>query len=164
MKTELTQARLKELLHYDPEHGLFIWRRSNSNRAPSGSPAGTPDGRGYLQIQVDRRLYKAHRLAFLYMTGAFPDEEVDHINRDGADNRWANLRSATRSQNESNKLITSRNTSGYRGVFWEGRCRKWQARGMKDKKEVYLGLFDDVEEAAAVAKLWREENFKEFAA
>jgi hypothetical protein len=158
----LTQARLKELLHYDPETGHFTWRVSRS-RTPAGSRAGTPGSNGYTNIGIDGVLRLAHRLAFLYMTGALPPE-VDHINRDKSDNRWANLRPASRRENEGNKGLLSNNTSGHRGVSWYKRTRKWSAKGKRDGRQIHLGYFDTLEEAAAAAQAWRGENFGIFAA
>lgn len=97
----LTQARLKELLHYDPETGVWTRLVATSNSIRIGDVAGGVN-HGYVRISVDGRKYSAHRLAFLYQTGAWPSAEVDHWNLDKADNSWGNLRGATRSQNIAN--------------------------------------------------------------
>lgn len=89
---ELTAGRLKELLTYDPETGVFIWRGWRSGSAVAGSVAGSLHSDGYVCIKIGRCLYRAHRLAFLYMTGSRPIGQVDHINMNRADNRWCNLR------------------------------------------------------------------------
>ena len=159
----LTQARLKELLHYDPETGHFTWLVSRGGTAHAGSRAGSPNSKGYTLIKLDGVTHRAQRLAFLYMTGGFPTEFVDHINRVKDDNRWINLRPATGRENEGNKGLRHDNTSGRRGVSWCKRARKWRAYGMRDGRQVYLGLFDTLEEAAAVTKAWREESFGIFA-
>lgn len=161
-KGTLTQARLKELLHYDPETGRFTRRVSRGGYAV-GSRAGTTTGRGYLILCVDRKCYLAHRLAFLYMTGSWPPAEVDHINRDPSDNRWENLRLATRQENSWNIGLRGDNTSGHRGVSWDKENEKWQARGARDGRRVHLGRFESLEEAAAATRKWREDNFGEFA-
>lgn len=158
----ITQARLKELLHYDPETGHFTWLVSNSNRAPAGSRAAPSGGTGYRQIRVDGRLYMTHRLAFLYMTGDFPPDDVDHINRIPSDNRWGNLRPATRRENLSNTALPRHNTSGHRGVSWNRRRGKWHACGKHGGRNIHLGYFADLEEAAAVADAWRKEHHGEF--
>lgn len=161
----LTQARLKELLHYDPDTGHFTWLVSrNSNTAVSGSRAGSINGNGYRQVRIDGRFYPAHRLAFLYLLGEQPPDHVDHINRDKSDNRWANLRPATGRENMGNVGLRGDNTSGHRGVSWNKRVGKWQVHGARDGRRIYLGLFDDLGEAAAAAQEWREENFGNFAA
>ena len=162
MKPELTQAHLKELLHYDPETGHFTWLGS---RGPTrtGSRAGSLHSRGYICIQVDRKIYKAHRLAFLYMKNQIPTE-VDHINRIKSDNRWVNLRPATHQENMGNQGIRVNNTSGYNGVSWHKLTSKWMAYGARKGRLVHLGLFDSLEEAAVVAQAWREEIYGVFAA
>lgn len=158
----LTQARLKVLLHYDPETGHFTWRVTR-NQTAIGSRAGSPSGDGYIRIKVDGQLQRAHRLAFLYMTGEFPPNQVDHINRDRTDNRWENLRPATRRENEGNKGLRRDNTSGHRGVSWFKPAKKWAAYGYRNGRRVHLGYFASLEEAAAAAREWREENFGVFA-
>jgi len=158
----LTQARLKELLHYDPETGHFTWRVRAGARALVGGRAGCTGRRGYIEIWIERRIYKAHRLAFLYMTGGFPPAETDHINRDRSDNRWRNLRPATRLENAANKGLLCTNTSGYRGVNWFKPYQKWMARASAGGKTKFLGYFDIPEEAAAVVEAWRKEHHGEF--
>lgn len=163
MKSELTQARLKELLHYDPATGVFTWLVSRG-RSLAGSRAGSFDAEGYRRIGIDGRDYAAHRLAFLYMVGEFPPADVDHANRTPGDNRWGNLRPATRRENVGNVGLRRDNTSGYRGVSRNRRNEKWQAYGALDGLKIHLGYFDSISEAASVAKKWREENFGIFAA
>lgn len=158
----LTQERLKELLHYEPETGHFT-RRVSSGGASVGSRAGSPTALGYLLIGVGGGREYAHRLAFLYVTGEFPAADVDHINRSPGDNRWSNLRLASRSENNLNSRVSARNTSGHRGVQWFARDRKWRAYGKLNGFAKHLGYFDDLAEAAATAQKWREENFGVFA-
>lgn len=158
----LTQARLKELLHYDPETGVFTWRVSRG-RLPAGSRAGTTVRAGYVMVRVDGRNRLAHRLAFLYMTGALPGRCSDHVNRSRADNRWVNLRPATHQENEANKGLLCSNTSGYRGVSWCPSTGRWRAYGKCGGKSFHLGRFSSVTEAAAAAQAWREEKFGVFA-
>src|SRR5437879_5605760 len=110
----LTAERLKELLTYDPETGEFRWKVAPNGRVRVGDIAGCVSSRGYILIGIDGALYRAHRLAFLFMTGAFPEPQVDHSNRDKADNRWLKLREANNSQNNANKPAQSNNTSGYK--------------------------------------------------
>lgn len=159
----LTQARLKELLHYDPETGQFTWL-ANQGRARTGQTAGTTDTAGYVVVRAAGRFYKAHRMAFLYMCGEFPPDDVDHINRVKGDNRWGNLRLATRPENLANIGLLRSNTSGYRGVSWRKSSGRWQAFGSRDRRRVHLGFFDSLEGAAIAAQKWREENFGVFAA
>lgn len=159
-----TQERLKELLHFEPGTGHFTWLVSrNSNNAIVGSLAGSVNGRGYIQIRIDGVRRYAHRLAFVYMMGELPPKDVDHLNRNRADNRWANLRPASRRENEGNKGLRGDNTSRHRGVTWDKQAGKWRARGTRDGRRIHLGRFENIEEAAAIARAWREKNFGIFA-
>jgi hypothetical protein len=140
--------RLKALLSYDPDSGHFFWRESGGKRK-IGVPAGCVDRQrgGYVLIGIDRSLHQAHRLAWLYMFGAFPCGHLDHINGDRGDNRIANLRECTRSQNQSNRARQSNNTSGFKGVvLHQG---KWMARVTYRGKTHYFSGFDTAQEAAA---------------
>src|ERR1700719_1662744 len=101
--------RLRELLSYDPETGVFRWLVRKRQNVKAGDVAGSFDGCGYCKISIDRRAYKAHRLAWLYMTGEWPPAEIDHINMNRADNRFANLRLATRHQNMANQRLYANN-------------------------------------------------------
>lgn len=124
----ITQGRLKELLCYIPETGDFI-RNKSCGGFPEGTVAGSASSYyGYIHISVDSKIYKAHRLAFLYMEGRFPDEEVDHLNGVRSDNSWANLREVTRGENAKNCSRRSDNTSGYPGVGFHKRRKQWRAR------------------------------------
>lgn len=98
----LTQDRLKELLHYDEDTGMFTWIVSTARCVKVGDIAGSKNGKGYLHIMVDKRIYLAHRLAFLYVHGRFP-EFTDHINWIRDDNRISNLREVTQQENNQNK-------------------------------------------------------------
>lgn len=155
---QLTADQLRALLDYSPELGMFFWRRREPlrqydktwNTRYAGSPAGTPTvPKGYIQILVNRRLYLAHRLAFLWMTDKWPQHEIDHRDGDRANNRWKNLRIATSSQNSMNSVRRSDNTSGYRGVVFDRRRNHWVAEILADGSRHYLGSFPTAEAAAA---------------
>lgn len=133
----LAAARLRQLLHYDPETGLF-WRRFQKFSKVVGS---VTNKEGHLRANVDGRASLLHRIAFLYMTGCMPEHEVDHINGDPADNRWANLRPATRSQNSRNRKLHTPTSTGMKGVSKQNDCNRWRAEIMVDGKKRYLGLF-----------------------
>jgi hypothetical protein len=148
LREELTQERLKELLHYDPDTGVFTWQSTTTNRVKSGQVAGTLNDKGYIQIRVEGVIYPAHRLAFLYVDGEFPISEVDHQDRDGLNNRWRNLRQATSSENQKNKTAYSNNKSGYKGVSFDNTRGKFVAQIQSDKKHKMLGRFDCPREAA----------------
>ena len=146
MKTDLTAESLREALDYDPATGLFTWRISRSN-VHAGSRAGSDDGNGYVQIRLFRRTYRAHRLAWLYVYGVWPECMVDHKNRTRSDNRIENLRLADDSQNLQNTPTRSNNRSGYRGVYWHARAKKWAAEINAYGCQKYLGLFGTPEDA-----------------
>jgi hypothetical protein len=150
MKT-LTQERLKELLHYEPETGVFEWREYRRGMRPD-RVAGSPNSKGYLLIKIDYNSHRAHRLAFLYMTGKLPTEQVDHINHNRADNRWDNLRLVCNAENHRNCSMYSHNTSGVTGVFWYKPLNKWQAGVMVDQKHHHIGFFDNLLDAVAARK------------
>jgi hypothetical protein len=160
---EITAERLRELLHYDPETGVFTRRVSTNNAYRVGDIAGGINSQGYLQIRLDKRLYKAHRLAWLYVHGELPPADVDHINGIKNDNRLGNLRPATRSQNQANMRKHDANTSGYKGVSWNQQHRKWRANIRVNGRLKYLGAFDGPAEAHAAYLRAAEGGFGEFA-
>lgn len=150
----LTIERLRSLLDYDPATGAFVWK-AKSNKSSSvkvGSPAGTP-ARGsrrvlYVQIGIDRRYYRAHRLAWMYMTGNWPSVLLDHVDGNGLNNAWANLRSATTAENTRHQGIRSNNSTGFKGVIWQPRERRWRAVIGVDGKKIHLGCYATPEAAA----------------
>ena len=143
----LTHEYLKSILDYNPDTGLFVWK--NRSFDPSGIAkkfhkcAGYKEKTGYIRITIDYQIYAAHRLAWLCMTGHFPDCDIDHINLDKSDNRFCNLRLATKSQNSANKTKMSNNKSGYKGVSFLKSSQKWVAEIVKDGVRYFLGSFDD---------------------
>ncbi len=119
-QSRITQNRLRELLSYDPETGLLWWLKTPMGRHhPITVPAGRTRKDGYNIICINYVRYYGHQLAWLYMTGKWPENEIDHINGKPSDNRWINLREATHSQNLANKKIEKGNISGYKGVWLE---------------------------------------------
>jgi len=137
----MTQEELKTLLRYDPETGEFFWIHARGN-LKAGALAGTSDKQGYRVIVINGKCHKAHRLAFLYMKGEFPPDMVDHINRNTGDNRWENLREATRSQNCQNKKA--------KGIHRMKRNGKWMAYIKLNGKLKHLGYFHTKDEAKSV--------------
>ena len=145
----MTQAELKALLDYNPDSGVFSWRKS-TRATRAGAVAGTRKRNGYLRIGINLRQYSAHRLAFLWMTGAWPDRDVDHINGVRDDNRWANLRQATEAENCQNLGgPTKNNKSGALGVHYHKGRGKFRADIRVGKKSITLGYFDELWEASA---------------
>jgi len=143
----LTQERLREVLRYDPITGEFFWRVRTSNRVRPGSLAGRVDAAGYRGIRIDKVLYYAHRLAYLYVVGVWPNHQIDHKNRCRDDNRWGNLRAVTPSENLQNQGLAPTNKSGYRGVSYHSAAGKWAAERSVGGVRHYLGLFTTPEAA-----------------
>ena len=155
----LSQDELKELLDYDPATGNFTWIKSSAKQIGVGEIAGTITCYGYIQIKICKKCYTAHRLAFLYMTGNWPNNQVDHINRIRNDNRWINLRQCSHSQNLGNSTKRCDNTSGYKGVVLDKRDNTWQAKiGGKN-----IGRFTSKEDAALAYNKKAVEIYGEFA-
>lgn len=160
----LTVERLKTLVHYDPETGTFTAACDRPGGIMTGQRLGWKSGKGYIYIMLDRRNYKANRLAWLYMKGYWPPHQVDHINHDKADDRWANLRAATNQENQRNiRKPRKDNGSGVRGVGWHKRIGKWQASIRVDGRLVALGYFESIDAAAKVRRDAELRLFGEFA-
>lgn len=144
----ITQDRLRELLEYDPETGLFTWLVRTALCIRVRNRAGCLHRTtGYRWITIGRIAYQEHRLAFLYMTGESPIN-IDHKNGYQDDNRWGNLRSASASENACNRRIASNNTSGYKGVSFEKCAQKWRATIQIHGVSRQLGHFNTPEAAA----------------
>jgi hypothetical protein len=156
----ITQSELKELLHYDLEKGIFTWK-VNRPKCIKGNIAGTFHVNGYTHIQINRKIYKAHRLVWLYVYGYFP-KFIDHINCDRSDNRICNLREANIYQNNHNAKLSKNNTSGVKGVSWHKKANKWAVTIGVYGKPIYLGLFEDLEFAELVANEARSKYHGEF--
>lgn len=156
------RQRIAQVVDYDPPSGIFTWQATLSNRAQSGKVAGSLDHQGYVVIRIDGVLYRAHRLAWLIMTGASPTELIDHRNGNRADNRWDNLREASHTDNMCNSKVRSHNRSGVKGVR-RLKSGRWNVRIRVDKREYGLGTFDTAEEAHAVYAKAAEDMHGEFA-
>lgn len=143
----LTIDRLRELLSYDPETGLFTRLVGRSGpRARAGDIAGCDNGQGYIRIYIDGVAYKGHRLAWFYVHGEWPPE-IDHRYGDRSDNRIVKLRPVTRAQNKMNCRLYKNSTSGLKGATFNKRAGKWKAQIQRDGKKVGLGTFETAEAA-----------------
>ena len=147
--TELTQEQLQELLHYDHDTGIFTNLKSRGAVKIGSVAAGYKNPNGYIYIAIDYKRYLAHRLAWLYVHGNFPVNQIDHINEVKDDNRIVNLRLATDLENKHNQSSPrTNNTSGYLGVGWYKPYGKWQALIQVNGRRKHLGCFDTAEEAS----------------
>lgn len=158
----IDQQELKRLLHYDPVTGIFTWRVSRS-RVHVGQVAGCKNSKGYIYIRLNGKKYGAHRLAWLYVHGCWPADQLDHRNTDKSNNAIKNLREATYAENNWNQGLCSTNTSGFKGVSYHKSCKKWRAQIRNGSGPIYLGLFETPELAAAAYARAAEELHGEFA-
>ena len=156
----LTHDHLLSILSYDERSGNFVWL-INSGRARIGNIAGNVHSGGYVVIIVDKKQYKAHRLAWFYVTGEWPRGRLDHKDNCGSNNRWDNLRPATHSQNMANRKLNANNSCGHKGVVRRG--SRYRAYINKDGKRYNLGTFSTAEEAAAVSWAKAQELHGSFA-
>lgn len=145
----ITQEKLKEILNYDPETGIFTRRETFSSRTKAGDTVGYVSDEGYIRVCVNSSEYGAHRLARLYMHNELPPI-VDHIDGNPSNNAISNLRSATKQLNGFNRKKNSSTSSSFKGVCWRSKDKKWIAGIVLNGKKKYLGLFESEHEAAHV--------------
>lgn len=166
----LTQEILKELIHYNPETGIFTWKERDLkwfksekscgiwNMKFSGKVAGNIHGNNkannkvYWRISVLSKRYQSHNLAFLYMTGRYVDGEVDHEDGDSLNNKWNNLREVTHLENGKNIKLNVNNKTGCAGTYFHTRIGKWKAQISHNTKRLHLGYFDKLEDAIIARK------------
>ena len=153
----LTVEKLKEVLSYEPTTGEFIWLVKSRSKEV-GSTAGTLDHSGYIHITINRRIYQAHRLAWLHTHGTWPVEHIDHDDGVKSNNRLKNLREATRSQNQFNTGLSVVNTSGFKGVSWDKNRDKFSAKIRLNGKKIFLGYHATAELASAAYNKAAKDN------
>jgi hypothetical protein len=156
----ITQQRLKELFEYDPEEGRFR-NRFSRGRAREADEAGSPSGHGYRKVAVDYERYYEHHLAWLYVYGEWPSE-IDHRDGDRSNNKIANLRMATRTENCFNAKRET-GESGLRGAYREARYPKWYSKIQIGGRVTRLGTFDTAEEAHKAFMVAVEAHHGEYA-
>ena len=149
--TELTPEIVRRFLNYDPITGILSWRIKYYRAAP-GDSTGCASPDGYLRTMLLGKLYLVHRLAWFYVHGVWPKDQIDHINRQRDDNRLCNLREVTDQGNRRNMSTSVANSSGYTGVSWFKRDSKWQVSIMHNYKKIHLGYFTNIEDAVAARK------------
>lgn len=162
-KTDTPPSRLSEILQYDPQTGLLHWKirtRGYGGLILPGDVAGTLKD-GYVNLKIDGTFYRAHRLAWFMMTGDWlpPSQDIDHINGIRHDNRWTNLRLATRVENNRNAGMRRNNKSGFRGVSFRKDTGKWHARITVDYQVILLGNYPTLEAAAAAREAAERKYF-----
>lgn len=168
----ITQEELKSKVDYDPDTGIFLWKNNQQKKASWNTrfgrkAAGGIGWDGYIRISFGVHAIAAHRLAFLYMNGVMPSHEVDHINGKRNDNRWCNLRAATRSQNLANwSILHYKNKTGFHGVQLrdkEKRTKPYFVTIGVRGKYIYGGYFSTPEAAAAAYDVLAKKYFGEYA-
>ncbi len=159
----ITHEQLKKLLNYDSETGVFTWRVLRPGpKAKVGAVAGSISNKGRRMIQLKGRLYTAARVAWFYVHGVWPEDQIDHVNGNRLDDRFINLREATNRDNCRNRGTRCDNTSGHKGVHWIKHCKKWQARVVVNEIRTSLGLFTNIEDAVAAYKEAAKASYGEF--
>lgn len=153
-----SQSELRKILDYDPVTGHLIRKVKTSNNTKVGERAGWKTANGYRAISIFGKQHLEHRLIYLWMTGAFPQNNVDHINQIKDDNRWNNLRLATKSQNEGNTPLRKNNKSGHKCVCWDSSRSKWLVVVAKK----FIGRHTNKDEAISVAKKELKKHYGEF--
>lgn len=155
----ITQEYLQSIIDYNINTGEFYWKKQKQGRKIS-KIINTLDRRGYVVIKIDRVQYLAHRLAWLYMTGEWPENEIDHKDLNKSNNKWENLREANRQENNRNRRMPKNNTTGFKGVY---KVRdKYIARIQHNGIKFNLGTYGTKEEAFAAYKIKADELHKEY--
>jgi hypothetical protein len=145
---DITGDYVREVLHYSPDTGIFTWRVKLNRRINIGSIAGYNRTDKYKIVRINKKQYRASRLAWLYMTNAHPINDIDHIDGNPTNNIFSNLRDVTTAENIQNqKRAHKRNKSGFLGVSWHIAGKRWRARICADNKQIVLGYFNTPEEA-----------------
>lgn len=151
----------KKMFTYNPDTGELT-RRIRAGKCAAGCLVGHPNDKGHLRVSIDYKYYYVHRICWLLYYGEDAPSLIDHINGDGEDNRIENLRLANYSENMANMKITSRNTSGVKGVSWHTSRGMWRANIKVSGKHIHIGYFSDIVEAEVAMKAYRENIHGEF--
>lgn len=162
----MTYEDARRAFSYDSDTGRLTWAiEGNVATAPAGKVIERADSNGYVVLGFRGQKYRAARVIWLWVTGEWPPPgyEVEHRDLNRSNDRWPNLRLATRSQNEANKPPSRANRSGYRGVYWHAASRKWGAGIIKDGVHRWLGLHATAAEASAAYERAAKELYGEFA-
>ncbi|HEJ8008058.1 TPA: HNH endonuclease [Serratia marcescens] len=158
----LSLETIKELLNYNPATGEFTWLRNRSSKAVAGQIAGSICKDGYRHIKINGMTYKAHRLAWFYCYGTWPEGEIDHRFRNRDDNREQSIRQASASENSINRGMRRDNSSGFKGVSWNRKSKKWSAEITANGNRMFLGFFMTPELAAEAYNKAAEQHHGKF--
>lgn len=150
----LTQERLKELMDYNPDTGMFTRKTALPGHLDGGA-VGSPTKKGYISVGIDYKTYMCHRLVWLWSYGYFPEYGIDHINRVKDDNRLCNLREISHQCNLRNANKQKNNKSGITGVCWRKRYNVWVAKITVNYKDVWIGTYKNKKDA--VKARWKAE-------
>lgn len=161
VKDDLSIERLRDVLHYNKETGLFVWKKYINPRGKLGSQAGYINDGGYLLISIDNKRFRAHRLAWFYVYGEWPEYDIDHKNGIRSDNRIGNLRKSTRSQNLCNKKVSVKSKTGIKGVIWD-KCNNAYRAQVELKGRKITRYVHSLSEAAELVKEMRDKLHGEF--
>ena len=144
---------IRSWLTYDPETGALYWSKSGGDRRVKGRQWGSKSSSGYINGAVMGRSYRAHTIIWIYMTGEYPSEHIDHINGVRDDNRWCNLRMVSNKENSRNSSLSSSNKTGVTGVYLMKRDGVYVANICVDGKTLYLGRYKELSSAAKARKM-----------
>jgi hypothetical protein len=158
-----TVERLREIFNYDPYEGVLRWkeRRPGVNKNLIAGIPCRPGG--HVVVRIGKQLFPAHRIIWKIVTGQEPPDYIDHIDMNRTNNKWANLRTATNSQNMMNVGLIRSNTSGYKNVYWHAQSGKWMVSVKLNGKSHSFGLYTTKEDAVKVARFERVRLHGEFA-
>lgn len=162
-REKLSAEYVRRLFRYDPATGDLFWLVNRRGQTKAGDRAGSSNGDGQLRISIDGRKFCVHQIIWLWVTGVWPEELIDHRDLDRSNNRWGNLREATKSQNSSNRGAAKNSKSGVKGVFWHAAGNAWCAQICVMGHRKHLGLFDTIPEAQAAYLKAASQFFGEFA-
>lgn len=165
----ISPERIREVLDYDYENGALRWKgrptaRPSWNARFTGKIAGHKDKTtGYMAIRIDGKLFLAHRVAWAHVYGEWPEDEIDHRNRVGADNRLLNMRPATRNDNLGNRSVPINSKSGIKGVSWDSKKKKWMVRVTRQGVRYYFGTYSSIDEARKASDAGMKNVYGEYA-
>ena len=148
----INQETVRKLFHYDAESGMLLWRNGNGRNVKPWQEAKAKNANGYYTAKINGKSYLTHRLAWLYVYGEFPKEDIDHKNRIRNDNRLCNLRAVSRTDNCQNISLPSHNKSGHIGVSWFKSHNCWTVYVKVNKKNKWLGYYKNLDDAIAARK------------